>query len=227
MKKRSFTLIELLVVIAIIAILAAMLLPALAKAREKARSISCTSNVKQMALACNMYADDNADMLTTALMNSHWWHDVLAGYTGDEKIYRCPSMSENVKPSFEGINSTVINHYGWNYNPWDGAYGTDDNYVRSGLGFRVPGNDRRGGVVTRGEIPHPSNMIMLGDGRPAGVRGLIGPPMSGTNLTTNVPSLHSGGCNIGHVDGHAAFYKKEVLQSRGNMWWWAKTGKNN
>ena len=97
----GFTLIELLVVIAVIAILAAMLLPALAAAKQKAWTTSCTSNLHQIGLAMKMFADDHAEFYPESGNVIYWnaldsvtgkpsWMEQLASYVGSTNVYRCP-----------------------------------------------------------------------------------------------------------------------------------------
>ena len=95
-KKQKFTLIELLVVIAIIAILAAMLLPALSRARGAAKSISCVSNLKQNIAAMTFYGNDNNGLIPLR-QDGYPWASVLncSGYMPhDSKLYGCPSIDE-------------------------------------------------------------------------------------------------------------------------------------
>jgi len=102
--RAAFTLIELLVVIAIIAILAALLLPALASAKERAKRAACKSNLHQCILAIHMYAGDNDDKVPPGRENQNQWHAVrvsnvtwtnLVQYSGNEHILDCPNFKFN------------------------------------------------------------------------------------------------------------------------------------
>src|ERR687891_88477 len=106
-QQRAFTLIELLVVIAIIAILAAILFPVFARARESARSASCRSNLKQIGLAAAMYKQDYDETMPFQVNGSAWtfhptdpanqtyWGWFYLPYSKNQQIWACPSAREN------------------------------------------------------------------------------------------------------------------------------------
>lgn len=173
-RNSGFTLIELLVVIAIIAILAAILFPVFAQAREKARAISCLSNNKQLSLAFRMYAQDyderNVQGWQGHFVNKYgqgparaWWQHDIQPYVKNVPIFACPDVANpaywgETTPSPDPTDSTYRYESGIGLNWYTFQY-TDSGEWGMAPG-NGPGQDAFGGVAD-GDVKYPSERIVL------------------------------------------------------------------
>lgn len=234
MKRHGFTLIELLVVIAIIAILAAILFPVFAKAREKARQTSCLSNVRQMATGQISYAQDYDEKLPffdwghrpcggTAMPGSPlaptsmvmWWA-AIQPYTKNQQIFVCPSGARD--KCCAGQPANVI--------PWADVIGGCSYAMNEAIHTGEWGCC--GGAKGLPQFTYPTETLLLGDGRNSlggwetnnmhvlaryafpktsfclGCGGTV--PANADDYTA-----HNGGSNIAFAEGHAKWRKWSSL----------------
>ena len=223
MKRTGFTLIELLVVIAIIAILAAILFPVFAKAREKARQTSCLSNEKQIGLAFLQYCEDYDERLPVGVnLAGAGWAGEMYTYIKSVDVYHCPD--DPTLPNAAGFPPVS---YGYN-----AQIGQVPVYTSVGIG----------GLITRLTAPAKTVLLFEARGSNADVtapNGLEQPPYTvskfysitgdGTNVSARslncCTSANAGGAQFdtGYTDNYNGGYQQGGWQTQ----WFAPTGRHS
>lgn len=208
--RKGFTLIELLVVIAIIAILAAILFPVFARAREKARQTACLSNVKQIALGMLMYAQDYDERLCAGYVYGiGGWFDFIMPYVKNSQIFTCPSHD-----------------YPYNFPSVSLSYSVPYNNL-----FTDTGSGPRGAKLA--SLERPAEMLLFGEGQRDDKYGVwfyyslrrYPHPYSAANYTNNcipIPGRHNDGSNVGFGDGHAKWVATSTLKDPQWIGWQAQ-----
>jgi prepilin-type N-terminal cleavage/methylation domain-containing protein/prepilin-type processing-associated H-X9-DG protein len=203
--RKGFTLIELLVVIAIIAILAAILFPVFAKAREKARQSSCLSNIKQINLAILSYAQDYDEVLPQAYYwtpTRYSYIQFMEPYVKNSQVFNCPSMSVKATVTYNGCRS-----YPFNGGLWGASLGEIQSPAETVMhGDATPNTTNSGWTFIRPSYGR----------RPDSTDGSEYPVWTvATYSYFSFCTRHNGTGNVGYVDGHAKAMQYDALYANG------------